>query len=105
MRRILLLATLLSFCFAPLAWAQNKKAVSGTVKDVNGQLLPGVTVMEKGTQNGTVTVADGSFKISADPSGTLVFTFMGYAQQEVPASSASFDIILKEDSKNLNEVV
>ncbi|MBO9151085.1 SusC/RagA family TonB-linked outer membrane protein [Chitinophaga sp. GCM10012297] len=105
MRRILLLATLLSFCFAPAVWAQNKKAVSGTVKDVNGQLLPGVTVIEKGTSNGAVTLADGSFKLSADPNGTLVFTFMGYAQQEVPASAPSFNIVLKEDSKNLNEVV
>ncbi len=105
MRRILLLATLLTFCFAPHVWAQNKKAVTGTVKDVNGQLLPGVTVIEKGTSNGTVTAADGSFKISVDAGGTLVFTFMGYAPQEAPASGSSFDIILKEDSKNLNEVV
>ena len=47
MRRILLLATLLSFGFAPLSWAQVKKAVTGTVKDAHGTLLPGVTVKEK----------------------------------------------------------
>ncbi|WP_423737669.1 SusC/RagA family TonB-linked outer membrane protein [Chitinophaga caseinilytica] len=105
MRRILLLATLLLCCLAPHAWAQQKKAVSGSVKDATGTPLPGVTILEKGTSNGTVTTADGSFKISVEPSATLLFTFMGYAQQEVPASASSFNIVLKDDQRSLNEVV
>ncbi|RPE09451.1 SusC/RagA family TonB-linked outer membrane protein [Chitinophaga lutea] len=105
MRRILLLATLLSFGFAPLSWAQVKKAVTGTVKDAHGTLLPGVTVKEKGTSNGSMTTADGSFKISVQPSATLVFSFMGYVTQEVPAGDGPLNIVLNDDSKNLNEVV
>lgn len=105
MRRILLLATLLSFCFAPLSWAQEKKAVTGTVRDANGTLLPGVTVKEKGTSNGAMTTADGSFKISVQPSATLVFSFMGYLTQETPVGTEALNIVLKEDAKNLNEVV
>ncbi|WP_119078967.1 SusC/RagA family TonB-linked outer membrane protein [Chitinophaga alhagiae] len=105
MRRILLLATLLSFCFAPLSRAQEKKAVTGSVRDANGTLLPGVTVKEKGTSNGAMTAADGSFKISVQPAATLVFSFMGYVTQETPAGTGPLNIVLKEDSKNLNEVV
>lgn len=105
MRRIVLLATLLSFCFAPHVWAQEKKAVAGTVKDVNGTLLPGVTVKEKGTQNGVLTTADGSFRISVPSSATLVFSFMGYATQEVQTGEGPLSVVLKDDSKNLNEVV
>lgn len=105
MRRILLLATLLLCCFAPQAWAQQKKAVSGSVKDAAGTPLPGVTILEKGTPNGTVTSGDGSFKINVDPSATLVFTFMGYSNQEVPASASSFNIVMKDDQRSLNEVV
>ncbi len=99
MRRILLLRHAAVFLLRPARMGTGIKAVSGTIKDVNGQLLPRRNSYGKGTQNGTVTVADGSFKISADPSGHWAFTFMGYAQQEVPASSASFDIILKERFK------
>ncbi len=105
MRRILLLATLLLCCFAPQAWAQQKKAVSGSVKDAAGTPLPGVTILEKGTPNGTVTSGDGSFKINVDPSATLVFTFMGYSSQEMPASASSFNIVMKDDQRSLNEVV
>ncbi len=105
MRRILLLTTLLTFCFAPFSRAQVKKVVTGTVKDANGTLLPGVTVKEKGTMNGAMTAADGSFKISVQPSATLVFSFMGYLPQEAIAGNDPLMIVLKEDAKNLNEVV
>lgn len=104
MRRILFLATLLTF-FVPRLWAQDRKVVTGTVKDANGTLLPGVTVKEKGTQNGAMTAADGSFKISVQPSATLVFSFMGYVAQEAQAGDGALNIVLKEDAKNLNEVV
>ncbi|UYQ93905.1 carboxypeptidase-like regulatory domain-containing protein [Chitinophaga horti] len=105
MRRILLFVTLLTFTCSSL-WAQDKKAVTGTVKDEKGTLLPGVTVLEKGTSNGAATMADGTFKINAAPTATLVISFMGYVAQEVAVNGqASLNVILKEDSKNLNEVV
>ncbi len=106
MRRSLLLTTLLFLCCAVTAWAQNKKAITGTVKDEKGTLLPGVTVKEKGTTNGTMSSADGSFKISITPNATLVLSFIGYANQEVAVGDqSSISVVLKEDNKNLNEVV
>ncbi|WP_143307905.1 SusC/RagA family TonB-linked outer membrane protein [Chitinophaga vietnamensis] len=106
MRRSLLLTTLLFLCCCITAWAQDKKAVTGTVKDEKGTLLPGVTVKEKGTTNGAMTVADGSFKIQVAPNATLVLSYIGYAVQEVPVNGQStLSIVLKEDNQKLNEVV
>lgn len=88
------------------AWAQDRKAVTGTVRDENGTPLPGVTVKEKGTQNGAMTTAEGTFNVSVAPDATLVLSFVGYITQETPVNGQSaLDIVLKEDKKNLNEVV
>lgn len=104
MRRSFLVCTLLFLCCCISAFAQDKKVVSGTVKDNNGGFLPGVTVKEKGTTNGTMTNAEGGFKLSVNPNGTLVISYMGYVTQELPASG-NLNISLAEDNKNLNEVV
>ncbi|MCW3467504.1 SusC/RagA family TonB-linked outer membrane protein [Chitinophaga nivalis] len=106
MRRSLLLATLLFLCCCVTAWAQDKKALTGTVKDEKGTLLPGVTVKEKGAANGAMTAADGSFKINVAPNATLIFSYIGFLNQEVPLNGQSvLQIVLKEDNKNLSEVV
>lgn len=104
MRRSFLVCTLLFLCCCITALAQDKKVVSGTIKDVNGALLPGVTVKEKGTANGTMSTTDGTFKLSVSPNATLIFSFIGYLSQEVPAASAS-GVTMSEDKTNLNEVV
>lgn len=106
MRRSLLVSTLLLLFCCFTALAQNKKVVSGTVKDDKGTLLPGVTVLEKGTTNGTVSAPDGSFKISVSDNATLVVSFVGYAAQELPvAGQSNLSVSLASDSKGLNEVV
>ncbi|NIG57233.1 SusC/RagA family TonB-linked outer membrane protein [Chitinophaga sp. Cy-1792] len=106
MRRSFLLTTLLFLCCCITALAQSKKAITGTVKDEKGTLLPGVTVKEKGTANGAMSAADGSFKIQVTPNATLVLSYIGYANQEFPVGDQStITITLKEDNKNLNEVV
>lgn len=104
MRRSFLVCTLLFLCCCITAFAQDKKVVSGTIKDGNGAFLPGVTVKEKGTSNGTMSNAEGGFKLSVPSSAVLVFSYMGYTTKEAPASG-SLDITLSEDNKNLNEVV
>ena len=104
MRRSFLVCTLLFLCCCISAFAQDKKVVSGTIKDSNGGYLPGVTVKEKGTTNGTMTNAEGGFRLSVNPNGTLVISYMGYLTQEVPASG-DLNISMAEDNKNLNEVV
>ncbi|HVI47949.1 MAG TPA: SusC/RagA family TonB-linked outer membrane protein [Chitinophaga sp.] len=105
MRRSLLLTTLLLLCCIAV-WAQDKKAVTGTVKDEKGTPLPGVTVKEKGTANGTMSTGDGTFKVSVAPNATLVLSYIGFLNQEVAVNGQSnLTVILKEDNKNLNEVV
>ncbi|WP_439558625.1 SusC/RagA family TonB-linked outer membrane protein, partial [Dyadobacter sp.] len=71
------------------------------------QGLPGVNVVVKGTQVGTVTDADGNFSISVpENSTTLVFSYVGYLAQEIEIGTRSaIDVQLKADAKSLNEVV
>jgi TonB-linked SusC/RagA family outer membrane protein len=60
--------------------------------------------MEKGTSNGTITDFDGNFKLKVEAGKTLVFTYIGYAAQELPAA-ADMKVELKGDAQTLNEVV
>lgn len=78
--------------------------VSGVVKDASGEPLPGVNVVEKGTTNGTVTKADGTFQLKVANGKTLVFSFIGFQNQEL-AAKAKMSVVLREDSKLLNETV
>lgn len=82
--------------------AQNK--VTGTVKDTNGEPLIGVSVMEVGTNNGTVTDIDGNYTINVTPNAKLKFSYIGFTAHETQASSGKV-IVLKEDNMVLNEVV
>lgn len=88
-------------------WAQEM-VVSGRVTDVDeGMGLPGVNVVLQGTTNGTVTDVDGEYSLTV-PSGegTLVFTFVGMATQEVPINGRSrIDILMAPDVAQLSEVV
>jgi TonB-linked SusC/RagA family outer membrane protein len=82
--------------------------VSGTVTSSDdGTPLPGVTVISKGSGNGTSTDAEGKFSLNVpDPNTTLVFSFIGYATQEIQvASRTTIDVVLSVDVKELNEVV
>lgn len=106
MRRSLLVSTLLLLFCCFTALAQDKKVVSGTVKDDKGTPVPGVTVVEKGTRNGIQTAPDGSFKLSVGPNATLVISYVGYATQEIAvAGQSTINPTLTIDNKGLNEVV
>lgn len=83
-------------------------AISGTVTDeITGEGLPGVSVIIKGTQSGTVTDTDGRYKLSvSDENAVLVFSFVGYISKEFTAGSNSvIDVKLDQDTQLLNEVV
>ncbi len=86
---------------------QQTKKVKGKVADTSGQPLPGVTVMVKGTTQGTVTDADGNYNLAGvPPDATLVFSFVGMKTQEVPvAGKTSVDMVLAEDAIGIEEVV
>lgn len=81
--------------------------VSGTVKDGNGELLPGVTVLIKGTTIGTVTDGDGKFNLLNVPNeAMLVFSFVGMQSQEVAvAKKRVVNVVMKNDAIGLDEVV
>ncbi len=101
-----LISTLLLFCCCLYTWAQEKRVVTGTIKDEKGTPLPGVTVKEKNTQNGAMTTGEGTYQLSVQPNATLVLSFVGYLSREVPVGNQStIDVVLKEDKTNLNEVV
>ncbi|MBT1704620.1 TonB-dependent receptor [Fulvivirgaceae bacterium PWU20] len=81
--------------------------VSGTIVDEEGESLPGVNVIEKGTSSGTVSNAEGKFTLKVfSESSTLVFSFIGYRTQEVSVSGRSvIDVTLDPDIQALEEVV
>ncbi len=82
--------------------------VTGTVSSQeNGELLPGVNILVKGTTTGTVTDMDGTYAITVqDENATLVFSFIGYATQEIPINGRSvIDVTLVPDYAALGEVV
>ena len=86
-----------------VASVQQTKQVTGHVADSQGPLI-GATVMEKGTQNGTVTDFEGNFSLSVKPGATLVISYVGYETQEVKAGDG-MRVNLKEDGHIVNEVV
>lgn len=98
---LVLLLTLVSH-----AWAQNR-TISGTVTDAsNGEPLPGVAVIVKGTTSGTATSYDGTYSINIpENASTLVFRFIGYLATERPISSNVVNVALATDTKQLQEVV
>jgi iron complex outermembrane receptor protein len=86
-------------------WAQIKISGRVTASD-DGSALPGVSILEKGTSNGSVSDADGNYSVSVSPNATLVFSFVGYQSQEIQvADRTSINIVLQSDVMNLNEVV
>ena len=89
------------------ARAQQSSPVRGQVTDDKNEGLPGVSVVLKGTQTGTVTDVNGRYTINVPASGgTLTFSFIGYVSQDMPASGRStVDVKLVTDVKSLNEVV
>jgi len=93
----------------PGATAQTPQnvPVSGRVTDPKGEPLPGVTVLVKGTTNGTSTGADGSFSLSVPENSTLVFSSVGFKTQELAVTGATSTIAvrLSDDQQALNEVV
>lgn len=81
--------------------------VSGTVYTATGETMPGANVLEKGTTNGTTTDADGKYTLTvSEADAVLVFSFIGYATQEVAVNGRTLvDVRLEEDMTSLDEVV
>ena len=86
-----------------VASVQQTKQATGHVTDSQGPLI-GATIMEKGTNNGTVTDFEGNFSLNVKPGATLVISYVGYESQEIKAGD-NLRVNLKEDGHVVNEVV
>jgi TonB-linked SusC/RagA family outer membrane protein len=95
---------LLLVLVAQLTFAQER-SVSGIVSDNAGLPLPGVSVLVKGTKNGTQTDFDGKYSIKASSSQVLIFSYIGMRTQEIAASASTVNVKLKDDSVELEGVV
>ena len=86
------------------AWAQR---ITGTVADEEGQAIPGVSVLVKGTTRGTITDLDGKFELAATKGESIIFSLVGYAQQAVPVTEgvSTLTITLNGGNVKMDEVV
>ena len=90
----------------PMPGNTKKVKVTGKVTDANGEAIIGASIMEKGTANGVVTDLDGNFVLDLAENGTLAISYIGYNTQEIVIKGKrNFNIVLKEDTKTLDEVV
>ena len=102
-RNKLLIAMMLGMLLSVQAFAQSL-TVTGVVKDNMGEAVIGANVVVKGTTNGTITDFDGNFTLTANKGDIIVISFIGYQPQELPAA-ANMNVILKDDSQLLDDVV
>lgn len=98
MRALILALLLLN---STMMFAQN--AVSGQVKDQTGEPLIGVSILEQGTNNGTVTDINGNFRLNVAQGKMLNISYIGYKTQAVRVSGNSLNVVLEEENTNLNK--
>ncbi len=107
MKRILLITFMFVSALATESWAQTRSVTGKVTSAEDGSTLPGVNVILKGTTTGTVTDIDGNYRVTVpEDGGTLVFSFIGFATQEVVVGARSVvDIQMESDVEQLGEVV
>lgn len=90
-----------------LNWQDDVKVITGTVTDKsNNDPLPGVSIVIQGTTKGTITDFDGNYTISASSADVLIFSFVGYLEQQIKVESQSvINITMEADVVGLDEVV
>lgn len=103
MRKKIMFSFLVFILSVGFAFAQD--TVTGNVKDVAGQGLPGVNIQVKGTNQGAASDFDGNFEINASQGDVLVFSFIGFTSKEVIVDGNSINVTLNEDAESLDEVV
>lgn len=85
---------------------QNAKQITGTVSDAGGTPIIGANVVQAGTTNGTITDVDGKFALSVPVGSKVVVSYIGYRNQVITVgTSGNYQIVLKEDTEALDEVV
>src|SRR5687767_5928630 len=98
--------TVLLILMTTIAWSQSRTVTGKVVSADDNSGLPGVNIIEKGTSNGTVTDTDGNYSINVSSGATLVYSFVGFASQEMAVGDqTSINITLAPDVMALSEVV
>ncbi|MFD2529141.1 SusC/RagA family TonB-linked outer membrane protein [Polaribacter marinaquae] len=99
------LCVVIFLCFSFISFAQ-KINVSGKILDKNSSTpLPGVSVIVKGTTNGTSSDFDGLYSISSKKGDILIFSYLGYKTKEIEVTSSKLNISLEESAESLDEIV
>ncbi len=106
-KRFFLFVLLLVLTQSLPSLAQSSYPIQGKVTDKNGETLPGVNIRIKGTNRGTTSEADGTFRLTlSDQNTPLVFSFIGYLTQEVKVGNQTeLTIALQPDQRQLSEVI
>ncbi|MEP2240231.1 MAG: TonB-dependent receptor plug domain-containing protein, partial [Maribacter sp.] len=99
--------TILLLIIFSIGTAFAQQNISGTVTDVDGIPLPGVTILLVGSNKGVTTDMDGNYAIAASQGQSLIFTYLGFkdAKQQIATNGQTINVILKEDTEQLDEVV
>jgi iron complex outermembrane receptor protein len=101
-----MLLILVAIVWSSQAFAQGRTVTGKVTSAEDGEGLPGVNILIKGTSTGAVTDFDGNYSLSASDNDVLVFSFIGFVSQEVPVGSQSvIDVTLASDVTTLSEIV
>ncbi len=102
--KVLLVFVTMLTCTAGFA---QQKTVNGKVTDaVNGEPLPGVTIVVKGTTSGAATNFDGNYTIGVESGQTLTFSFIGYTAKDVVVGAANvLNVQLEQSMEKIDEVI
>ena len=84
---------------------ENQKTVKGIIVDSKGEPLIGVSILEVGTTNGTITDFDGNFTLMVNPNSTIEISYVGYKSQKLSVKDCMGKIVMQEDTEVLDEVV
>jgi TonB-linked SusC/RagA family outer membrane protein len=105
MKKLLLASLCILLLCATQVFAQNRTVTGTVTAQEDGLPIPGVTVRVKGTTTGTQTGTNGKYSLNVPNNSVLIFSFIGYAQQEVTVNGAVVNARLATSSKQLGEVV
>ncbi len=84
----------------------DQVSISGKITDEKGQGLPGASIVEKGTANGTISDPDGSYNLSVSEQSVLIISFVGYETREIAIGTQStIDVQMEPDAEQLDEIV
>jgi len=94
----------LALLLSSQTWAQQN--VSGQVTSDDGETLIGVSIIEDGTDNGTITDYDGKYELQVQPNAVLIFSYIGYEKQRIEVGNQStIDVRLEKSAISLGEVI